>query len=389
MRQIARYPAATFGISSQGQFFPIDEVAGHDVRSVCGRRTQWVGATLGLHVFVVPSSAPAQENERPERDVIRIEYEADPSCPSRDELIAKVRAYTSRWSLAEDGERARKFRIELLPRDGRVVGVLGITEPAEGPDTSAPRTISGPDCETVARGMAIAVAVAIDPSALLSERTHGSREPEPTPPAAPAPPPSPAAPRERPRPPPSEAPAPPPFFAFEARAELTSSVVVGMLPVLAAAFEVEPFAAMRSDRVPRWLRPSVAIGVRQSLSRRIERSTVTTEFEWTAGVLRLCPARFLFARDRLEVTPCVEGDLGVLRAHATGSSDARSTAKLWIDAGASVRATWSIGDGWFVSGAASALVPVSRNRFELSTGALVSRAPTVGVMLGLGGGLRF
>ena len=162
-----------------------------------------------------------------------------------------------------------------------------------------------------------------------------------------------------------------------------------MLPVLAAAFEVEPLAAMRPARVPRWLRPSVAIGVRQSLSRSIERSTLTTEFDWTAGVLKLCPARFVLANDRVEITPCVEGDLGALRAAATGSSDSRTTSKLWLDAGASVRATWSLGDGWFIGGSASVLAPISRNRFELSTGELVSRAPPVGATLGLGGGLRF
>ena len=95
------------------------------------------------------------------------------------------------------------------------------------------------------------------------------------------------------------------------------------------------------------------------------------------------------ANGRLEIMPCVESDLGVLRANASGSSDARRTAKRWIDGGISARATWSIAGGWFVGGAAAMVLPISRNRFELSTGTLVSLAPHVGVTLGFVGGLRF
>jgi hypothetical protein len=367
---------------------------GRGVRSVCGTRTWWVGAAVGLHGLVVPSKASAQPSLRPERELIRIEYTADARCPSLDELIAKVRAYTARWALAEDGERARHFRIELQPRDGRFVGVLAVAEPTAGQsaDTSASRTITGPDCETVARGMAIAVAVAIDPSALLADRPSVP-EPAPSPPPVP-----PAAPRPElarpppPSPPPKTAAAWAPTFGVDARAELTSAVVTGLLPALSVALEIEPLSSERSGhsgRLPRWFRPSVAIGLRQSLSRTVERSAVTTEFLWTAAVVRLCPARFVAARERLELTPCFEGDLGALRASARGSADARSTTNRWLDAGVSARATWSIGEGWFVGGAVSLVVPVSRNRFELSTGTLISRAPPVGVTVGVGGGVRF
>lgn len=343
---------------------------------------------------MLPSQAFGQEREpQGERERIRIHYEAAPSCPSYDEFIEKVREYTSRWTLAADGDKARHFRLKLEPRDGRVAGTLEVSQPdSDAVDANASRTIMGPDCEAVARGMVIAVAVAIDPSAFFPEqRSEPGPVAEPLPPPPPPPPPPKQPETPRPPPPPSKPTERGVAFAVDARAELTSAVVSGGLPVVSAAFEVEPFVLSGHDRSvrPRWLRPSLALGVRQSLPRSIERSTVTTEFLWTATVVRLCPARFVSANGRLEIMPCVESDLGVLRANASGSSDARRTAKTWIDAGFSARVTWSIAGGWFVGGAASMVLPISRNRFKLSTGTLVSLAPNVGVTLGLVGGVRF
>ena len=256
-------------------------------RSVRGART-WGGLVVGLPLFVSPSQAFGQEREpQAELERIRIHYEAAPSCPSYEEFIEKVREYTSRWTLAAEGDKARHFRLKLEPRDGRVAGTLQVSQPdSDAVDASASRTIMGPDCEAVARGMVIAVAVAIDPSAFFPEQRS-----EPGPVAEPLPPPPPPAKaRETPRspPPPSKPPERGAAFAVDARAELTSAVVSGGLPVVAAALEMEPFVLSGHDHSvrPRWLRPSLALGLRQSLPRSIERSTVTTEFLWTAAVLR-------------------------------------------------------------------------------------------------------
>ena len=363
----------------------------HGGRLVFGRQTRWGGVPVGLLLVVLTAPASAHPNEPPaERELITIDYDADPSCPTYEELLANVREYTPRWALAADGDDARHFRLTLHARDGRVVGTLAIEDAQSAEHASASRTITGPDCATVARGMAIAVAVAVDPSALSPRGSSAPEPPEEPPPAAP--PEAPPAPRPEPRRPPprrSEAESQGTRFSVDARVELTSAVVVGFLPVASAALELEPFRGARAMHLPRWLRPSLAVGVRQSLSRSIERSTVTTAFVWTAGVVRLCPARFAGAGERFELTPCIESDLGVLHATATGSSDARSATNRWIDVGASARATWSIGGGWFLGGAASTVVPISRNRFELSTRTLVSQAPRVGVTFGLSGGLRF
>ncbi|MBX3209970.1 MAG: hypothetical protein KF764_33380, partial [Labilithrix sp.] len=193
-------------------------------------------------------------------------------------------------------------------------------------------------------------------------------------------------------PPASAVPQSPPRVALEARAELTSAVVAGLLPVVGLAIEVEPFsrgAATAPRRAPRWLRPSFALGLRQGIPKEITSSSVVTTFTWTAGLLRLCPARIASRDGRLEVVPCLEGDAGVLRADASGSFDARRTSNLWLDVGASTRLAWTPGGPWFVGAAAAAVVPVTRNRFELTDRALVSRAPRLGVTFGLSTGVRF
>lgn len=362
---------------------------GHGLRSVCRTRTRCAGAVAGLYLAVGPSAGVARAGEV-ERELIQLDYEAGESCPRSTDFVEQVRAYTSRWTLADSGSAARHFRIKLEPRDGRVEGTLEIIERngAEGADASAPRVIAGPDCATVARGMAVAVAVAIDPSALFGDRGTGD-EREPPPPLTP-----PTKKPERSRPaqqPPSREPPATARLAADARFELTSAVVTGLLPVVSAAIEVDPFAPSHRDRSrrPAWLRPSFAIGVRQSLPHEIERSTVTTDFFWTAAVVRLCPVRFVTANRRLEVTPCLESNVGVLRADASGAADARRTANLWLDGGASARATWSLDGAWFIGAAGGMVLPISRNRFELSTRSLVSQAPRVGITFGLSGGLRF
>jgi hypothetical protein len=377
-----------------------------------GRRARrgraWLlGIAVGIHLTPAlaqdgaapppgPAAPPPPPAAAPAQELIQIRYDADATCPSYEAFIENVHRYTSRWG---EGEGGRRFLLKLEPRDGRVLGTLEIVQPrASRPDApyeSASREIAGPDCETVARGMAIAVAVAIDPQALLSGSSAQAAEPAPPPPPPRAPLPEAAPPARERALPASSRPvesSPPPRLAVDARLELTSAVVVGLLPVFSAAFEVDPFARSAAGpppRLPRWLRPSLAVGLRQSSTKEVIRSSVVSDFLWTAAVVRLCPVRFSSFGDSLEVTPCIEGDLGVLQANARGSSDARRTANRWFDVGASARASWKLAGPWFVGGAVSVVMPVTRNRFELATKELISQAPRIGVTVGLSAGLRF
>lgn len=348
---------------------------------------------------------------------IHLAYVADRACPTSEQFLAKVRRYTTRWSLAE-GPAARRFRVVLTPlrASGRpeTSGRLEIEEPGK---PASVRDIAGPDCEAVARALAIALAVVIDPQADLSggatddaanaanaanaagEVGDASNAPAPlgnderTSLASPTP----AARSPLPDVEPARPPLPSTPIASRLRAEAlvaaTSAVVDGAVVVLGATVELEPLADRRvngpSSALPRWLSPSVALGFRQSLPRQVEQSGMTSQFLWTAGTLQLCPLRWSAFDERFELAPCFEMNAGVLIASARGSHDSRSSTKPWLDLGGTAKATWRVHRGWFVGGTFSVVAPVTRYQFELSTQASVSQAPPVGFAFGAIAGLGF
>ncbi len=340
---------------------------------------------------------------------------ADRACPTYEQFLANVRRYTTKWRLAE-GSSARHFRLVLAPKaPGAISGRLEIEE--RGNAVSV-REIVGPDCEAAARALAIALAVVIDPHADLSGgATHDlvNDAPDRSPPASdretpasaadpgrasaplaeatPHAAPRPVASRESARAPLSEAPTAA-RVRLEATIGLTTAVVDGVLPVVGANVELEPFARRREVRessraIPRWLSPAVAVGFRLSLPLELEQSGMTSQFLWTAGTLQLCPLRWSAFADRLELIPCFESNAGVLSARARGSRDSRSSTKPWLDVGGTAKVTWRIHRAWFVGGVFSVVAPVTRYRFELSTRAPVSQAPAVGVAFSAIVGLGF
>jgi len=333
----------------------------------------------------------AHAQQAPAEPII-VAYAADGACPREDDFVASVRRYTTKWTAVDAGSGLRTFKIHLGPRAAEYTGTLVITMP-DGKGST--RELAGPDCVSVARAFAVMVALAIDPLARVGEPGPGEElaalpEPEPEksdlPEHAPiaVPDPMPAARRGRataPGEPPARSPERLHFtFAVEGRAELTSAVVSGALPIVGAALEMR---AHLGSRWPAWLSPSIALGVRQSLPKQISVGPGASEFLWTAATIRLCPVRFAGLVSRLEVAPCVEIDAGALRAEARGLPDARATTIAWFDRGVSVRGSYRIGPAWAVGAGVLLAMPWSRDRFALASGQLISRAPAVGVTGGL------
>lgn len=96
---------------------------------------------------------------------IRIEYRADPGCPTRPDFEERVFDRTASARLATEGEAARTFSVDLKRHQRRVTGRLVITEPNGATMT---RRVSGSDCGDVATVLALATALAIDPRAELA-----------------------------------------------------------------------------------------------------------------------------------------------------------------------------------------------------------------------------
>lgn len=356
-----------------------------------GSRGAWTPAACALAFgasLVFAREAGAADKTGSSVEAIAVAYSADGACPGREQFLGAVRRYTSKWSEAEPDGNVRAFEVRFAANRGKVDGKL-VVRTSDG--RSSTREIGGPECDGVARAMAIIMAVAIDPHALAggAASEEPTAEEPPTPPSD-APPPSevivatePPRP-DRPSPKPASRPPPkrksPMQFGVEAGLELTSAVTGTAMPVASVGVE------MRFDlgkSLPKWLVPSVAIGVRQSWPMETHVGEGSSESLWSAGALRLCPARFVVGR--FELAPCAEVDVGVLVVEARGIVDARRTAAVWVDRGGSLRATFHLGERWAIGAGAGISAPITRNRYTLANGDFVSQAPAVGVTGGVFG----
>jgi len=145
------------------------------------------------------SSAPVADSE-----AVSLLYEDSPpaDCPTEAQFEAEVTKLTSKARFTKQ-RRARRVRIELASSGRDVVGRL---VSGDGKNQSA-REVRGKDCREVSSALAIAVALTIDPEALLGDS-------EPTPPEAPSEPAKPpAATKPATKPEPKEPPSPPPVAA--------------------------------------------------------------------------------------------------------------------------------------------------------------------------------
>ena len=339
-----------------------------------------------LLVACTPLRARAGETSGVE--AIHFEYVAPAGCPDMDGFLGRISTYTTRWTLAAPGAEARGFVVRITQREGAHVGRLDVRA-ATG--ETAGRDIEGESCEDTALGLAVAVALAIDPHASLLPvpatsapptelGTTADTAPSPSPPvrsddaadarAAPA----------------ARSPSPPslPAVLVGARAE-ANGAVSGVLAVTDVFVELEWAGALA--RVPS-LRPALRGGWRNALTRSTQVGQTRAEVDWTAGYLEACPARFAAARE-LTVEACLGAHLGVLSARAPELRTAGVTRRTWLDYGGLLGARWQPHPHLFVEAVAGVWAPITRDRLRIEPDGLVTRAPSAGISAGIGGGWRF
>ncbi|HEX2871185.1 MAG TPA: hypothetical protein VHP33_08015 [Polyangiaceae bacterium] len=161
-------------------------------------------------VLLVASPAQAQlpsasEPPTTAEEAVRFQFAAPAECPDAAAFTARVRERTSRGRLAEPGELARTFNVQVTVAPS---GFAGEIEFLDDNGAAVNRRLSGEQCDAVVSSLALITALALD--ATLRETEPG---PEPVPPrsaAAPqaAPPPPPALRKYEPKAPPPRPPAP-------------------------------------------------------------------------------------------------------------------------------------------------------------------------------------
>ena len=337
-----------------------------------------VGVLAASGVLIFPASARADV-----REPIALHYDATGACPSEAEFVTLVRTHTSRWTRVAEGESPRRtMRVVVSEGADQTTGSLVVTNPS---GIVSERDISGPSCAGVARALALMVAVAIDPLADLGETSEvppegGRIEPPRAERRAAGDRPSTATPTRTP----SFRGAP--RVSLELRAETTSAVVRGALLGVGVSMKLE----LPPDAGPEWLRtwrPNIGIGIRQSLPKELALRGGSAEFLWTAGHLRLCPIRFTIERI-FALSPCAEVNVGRLNAAARGFAEARAVSTFWYDLGASLWTSVNLSSRVFIGSTLLVTAPVTRQPFALASGTIVSDAPVIGVLGGIGLGVK-
>lgn len=333
-----------------------------------------LAASAGAVVAFVADSAAA-EREEP----ILFEYVSPPECPGTEHVLEQVRSYTTRWTLAPAGTEARRFVLRIT-RDGTsYVGQLDLTS-ASGPGVG--RDIRGESCEDVAAGLAVVVALAIDPT------SSGAPSPPPEPVVG-----EPAVSEERKtvRTPPT-ARHPPESTPSVSRAAISAGArvdavgaVSGVLVTMAALAEIAWSRPI--DRLPS-VNPVLRAGYKQSLPRTAHVGESSADMVWRAGFVEACPSRFALPA-HLFVEGCVGLNIGQLSAEAQNVRDGQPRGRFWLDYGALIGVRWQLHPHAFVELSGGVWFPMTRESFRIEPDGVVSMAPALGGSFGAGGGWRF
>ena len=250
---------------------------------------------------------------RAQAPAARLDVDAQPSCSTRDELIARIAARSGRIRFVADGTGvpALSARIEVAPRGG-VVAELVVVEP-DGRRFA--RRLEAPSCAAATDALALVIAITLDPTVAAAEPSRAGADatatPESSPPVVtPAPPP--------PAPPPAEvagtveaAPAGATDAGFTRRlgVGVGATAVTGPAPTVMPGVAVEVLGGL--DRASVWS-PALAMSFAHLWSGPSRPAGGTAEFTFDVVALDACPLRIVAFH--VEARACAAGALGRLAA---------------------------------------------------------------------------
>jgi hypothetical protein len=304
-------------------------------------------ARVSFVVVGVLLSSAAVASASAQANTARLEVEAAPGCSTRDELIARVAARSTRIRFVTDaaGVPTLTARIEAGPR-GVVVAELIVVEP-DGRKFA--RRLEAPSCAAATDAVALVVAITLDPSAATGDgaAAAGATGPETDAagkgtPTAGATSPTPA---PTPTPEPASEPAPrdaangtgdagePPLPATRLlTAAVAGAVVVGPAPTPMPGLALEAQAALDRASI---LSPALVLTLTHVWSGDQMQPGGTAAFTLDLLALDACP--FRVAVLALEARACAAGSLGRLAAQGSQTYDAASVASPFATVGGTLR----------------------------------------------------
>ena len=340
-----------------------------------------------LCVVVIAPRALAEEPGEP----IALDYQASIDCPDAVTFEQMVRGRTTRARFVASGQ-ARTFAVALTggPHPSGRLTVLR-SGSAEGV-----REVHADSCANGAAALALMVALAVDPSAIVGPTTvtnaASATLPRPiattiapaaedaSPASAPRALPLPVSPVRTESPPVTTAPAPPRSVFVG-----TDLVVSGGTPSN-PLFGVAPLLGWRSSSAA-VLAPSVRASFLRADSNVVEATGGSAAFTWTLGRLDGCVLSWPTGPAHL--LACARVEAGVLDASGSGVPGARATERAWLALGPVMRGEWELLPPLFLAIDAAPMVRATRDRFYMLPDTTLYRASTVGVEGSAGIGVHF
>ena len=307
---------------------------------------------------------------------IHIEYSAPAACPSEAAFVWQVRARVNHMSAP-----ARKYAVDMSVDGARARGILRI----EDEHRSMVRELSGTSCDEIAEGLALILALVIDPGA----RTESARDlPPPPPPERPA-----VKTRAVVVTPVSAALAD--SSAALARTPATSRAVVHLGGGVLARGAIAPgtitsgrlFAEGGWDRSTA-LSPHLRVGFEYAKSSSVIESVGTAQFSWMVGIVEACHSQHVLDRT-LSVPICAGIEWGRLVASGSEAPDAQTQTHGWLSFDTDIGLRWF---PWnvpiFVDVEGGLQFPLRRARFYFTPNTTVHTTPWVSHFVGLGAGAK-
>ena len=344
------------------------------------RKARLTALLLGP-LFVAGTPAPTAAGPATEapRVAVRLEVDAPADCTTREELAARIAARSRRIQLAPDA--ATSVRVTVAPGPGgrAVAGALTITRPGAPPAT---RRITGASCDQATDGLALVIALALDPDAPGATDAPAAAVAEP-PPLPPAPPPAPPAAVEAPpRPVAPDVPSPPARTGWTV--EVGAEAIVGPAP--RAMPGLRAGARLARDRTGSVWSPALVLSVIHAWSGALGEPGGTAAFTLDAAHLDACPARV--AAGRWEARACGAVLAGRLESSGTNTYAPASAGRPFAAGGASLLLAADLGPRLVLGARLEAAASWIRDAYAFSP-TVFHRAAPLTLMAGLSLGLRF
>jgi len=309
-------------------------------------------------------------------DGIHVEYRAPAGCPSEAAFTWQVRARVRQVSAP-----LRRYAVVITVDGPRARGTLRVEEETR----TSVRELAGATCDEIAEGLALILALVVDPGA----RTEPARDLPLQPSPEKTPEPKPALPLAASVLNPGSDVSPQPRSApLVWRPSLNAGADAVMRSALAPGTTTagRGFLEMGLDRRAA-LSPHLRVGLEYAKSSPLVDSAGTAQFSWLIGVTEVCHAEQVL--ERLTVPICAGVAWGRLEATGSATTNAQTQTQTWLSLDADVGLRWS---PWsvpiFVDVEGGIQVPLNRARFYFEPGTTVYTTPRVAPFVGLGAGVR-